>query len=191
MTSPVNQGSIRHQAWGLMCGRQMFTCREIALLLNMKTNRIVGFTRTLIRNQAVEIFDRRDKSQGVLYRVCIEQGSLTLPPPKVRRKERRKKGGTRSQQIWNAIRIHKGFTMELLQTTTCSTSLSLLNNYVWHLEQCGFIRRQGRYTNQAGYSCVKYRLINDIGRLYPRTQKQGMWDQNSNTFFPFKESGDE
>ena len=191
MTSPANQGSIRHQAWRLMCSRQTFTCREIAQLLNTKTNKIVGFTRTLIRNQAIEIFDRRDKRQGVLYRVCIEPESLTLPLPKARRKERRKMLGTRSQQIWNAIRIHKGFTMELLQTTTSSASESLINNYVWHLEQCGFIRKQGRYTNLAGRSCFKYRLIKDIGRLYPTTQRQGMWDQNSKTFYPFKERGDE
>ncbi|QYK02770.1 hypothetical protein [Shewanella psychrotolerans] len=191
MNSPTNPSSIRHQAWGLMCSRQTFSCKEIAQTLNIKTNKVVGFTRSLIRKRAIEVIDKRNKYQGTLYRVCIERQALQLQMPMApKRKERRIKKGTRSQQIWNTIRIHRSFSVELLQTTT-NASLSLINNYVWHLEQSGFIRKQGRFLNQSGYSCVKYMLIKDLGRLYPTTQKQGMWDQNTQTFYPFKERGNE
>ena len=191
MKSPVTQGSIRHQAWGLMCSRQTFCCKEIAQILNINTHKIVGFTRTLVRNQAIEVVDKRNKYQGTLYRVCIARSALKLPLPMAhRRKERRVKNGTRSQQIWNTIRIHRTFNVELLQTTT-DASLALIHSYLWHLEQSGVIRKQGRFLNPNGYSCVKYILVKDLGRLYPTTQPKGVWDQNSQTFYPFKELNDE
>lgn len=191
MNIPTNSSSIRYQAWGLMCNRQTFSCKEIAQTLNIKTNKIVGFTRTLIRKRAIEVVDRRNKYQGTLYRVCIERYALQLHTPMApRHKKRRIKKGTWSQQIWNTIRIHRVFNVELLQTTT-NASLSLINNYLWHLEQAGFIRKKGRFVNQNGYFCFKYMLIKDLGRLYPTTQKQGMWDQNSQMFYPFKEPSDE
>lgn len=190
MTTPVNQSSLKHQAWGLMCGRKRFTCREIAQTLDVKTSKLVGLIKMLINREAIKIIKKGEKDRGNTYRVVIGEADLNLKKALSKPKRRRSVRGTQSQQVWNAIRIHRVFTMELLQTTT-SASLSLINNYVWHLEQCGFIGRQKRFVNQAGYSCVRFRLLKDIGRLYPKVQKQGMWDQNTQQFYPFKERGDE
>ncbi|MCE9679586.1 hypothetical protein LZP69_10485 [Shewanella sp. AS1] len=191
MPTSVSQGSFKHQAWGLMCSRQTFSCREIAQALNINSNKIAGFARTLLRGKAIELVDRRTQYKGALYRVCIARSELSIPlqiNPK--RKERRKKKGTRSQQIWNTIRINRSFNVELIETTT-DASLTLIHSYLWQLEQCGVIRKQGRFLNSIGYSCWKYVLIKDLGRLYPTTQPQGMWDQNSGTFIPYKELSDE
>lgn len=190
MATLGNNRSVTHQAWGLMCNKTSFTCKEIAQLLNVKTNQIVGLTRTLLRKNAIEIVEKRAKDKGYIYRTRIERQLLTLDQPKVRKSPRRVKTSTRSQQLWNAIRIHRVFTVNLLTTTT-DASESLINNYVWHLEKCGFIRRATRTTSAAGKSCVKFRLITDLGRLYPRTQRGGMWDQNGHTFYPFKDDNHE
>lgn len=191
MPTSVSQGSIKHQAWGLMCSRQTFSCKEIAQVLNINTNKVVGFTRTLLRSKAIELVDKRTQYQGALYRVCIARNELAIPLQlSLKRKERRKKNGTRSQQIWNTIRIHRSFNVELIETTT-NASKTLIHSYLWQLERCGVIRKQGRFLNPNGYSCVKYILIKDLGRLYPTTQPQGMWNQNSGTFIPYKEQSDE
>ncbi|PKG74211.1 hypothetical protein CXF86_13900 [Shewanella sp. GutCb] len=190
MATLGNNRNVTHQAWGLMCNKTSFTCKEIAQLLNVKTNKIVGLTRTLLRKNAIEVVEKRVKDKGYIYRTCIERQMLTVDQPKVRKSPRRVKASTRSQQLWNAIRIHRVFTVNLLKTTT-DASESLINNYVWHLEKSGLVRRVMRTKNATGKSCVKFRLMIDLGRLYPRTQRGGMWDQNNQVFYPFKDDNHE
>lgn len=187
MTRSSNTEGVAHQAWLLMCDKNQFTRREIADALGVNYNLIIGLTRALQKQAAIEVLEQRTGKQGHIYRVIVKHDAPTVSigRPQGQRALRRAKHATSSQQIWNSIRINNHFTKHLIMATT-TVSPSWIAHYLAHLTKAGYIRVLNSLKDSPRGTCLRYMLVRNSGRLCPTERPDGMWDHNSQTFYPFQ-----
>jgi hypothetical protein len=192
MSEQSKQNVITNQAWQLMCDKQQFTRREIALALGVKTNLITELTKRLQKQAAIELIKIQVGNKGNLYRVLINLDDVILGTgkPQTTRAPQQIKRNTLVQQIWNSIRINRRFNKGLILATS-TVAPSLVTRYLGCLSKAGYIRPLNSIKGSPRGTSLNYLLVRDSGRLHPTERKDGMWDQNTNTFYKFKEKGHE
>ncbi|UCX05452.1 hypothetical protein [Shewanella glacialimarina] len=187
-----SKGVITHKAWKLMCEKHQFTRREIAQVLGVKTNLVTELTKRLQKQSAIKLMSKQSGNKGNLYQVITQQDDVILGigKPQAIRAPQRIKRNTVVQQVWNSIRINRHFNKGLIQATSTAES-SLITRYLGCLSKAGYIRALNSIKGSPRGTTLKYLLVRDTGRLHPTERTQGMWDQNTNTYYPFKEKGHE
>ena len=183
-----NKGVITHKAWQLMCEKRQFTRREIAQSLGVKTNLITELTKRLQNQSAIALISKQTGNKGNLYQVIVTPDKVILGKgnPQTERAPQRIKRNTVVQQVWNSIRINRHFNKGLILATSTAES-SLITRYLGCLSKAGYIRALNSIKGSPRGTTLKYILIRDTGRFHPTERTQGMWDQNTNTYYPFKE----
>ncbi len=172
-------------AWKAMCQKSQFTRSEIAKSLGVKQNIITQFTNRLLKQKAIELIGKNSNglTQNV-YRVLSstldEKADIKFDSLRISGKK-----GTVRQQIWNTLRINRKADKKLILSTTAATETGA-RRYLRILLDAGYIRQINKLGRREKGSCLMYRLVRDSGRLHPIEKPDGLWDQNTQTFYPFK-----
>ena len=179
------------KAWILMCEKGQFTVNEIATALGVSSSNIFQLKNRLIKLSAIELIGTKPgKKNGVknLYKVTAKSDAVSFGSGQGERPKNKKvKCGTIRQQVWNTLRMHSKVDIKLLIITTTGHEVSL-RQYLNQLLKAGYLKRVNQINRRIKGSCFKYRLIRDTGRLHPTQRKDGLWDQNTQTFYPFNPS---
>ncbi len=181
------------EAWRLMCEKRLFTRKDIAQALHIKMNTVTELTKRLENQQAICLVKPSEKNRGNLYEVVINEDDVILGTgnPQTERTPQKIKRGTIAQQIWNTLRRHTKTDKHLILATSSASESSIVA-YLGKLHSAGYLRRtrthhcKGEGKGMRKGSCAQYSLIRNSGRLHPTQRKDGLWDQNTQTFYPFK-----
>ena len=173
--------SCTQKAWALMCEKGQFTRRDIIDALDVAPIRIIQFTNRLETEGTIKVTKRNGEGTAVNHYQVVKQDAVLGTG---RAFQPRSSTGTTCQQIWNTFRIHKVADSGLLLVTTSGKAKSN-GCYVRMLYQAGYLRRLNRMGRRKKGESFKYRLIRNTGRLHPVRRPDGLWDQNTQTFYPF------
>lgn len=185
MNSSSNTEGTAHQAWLLMCDKQQFTRREIADALAVNPNLITKLTQRLQKQSAIGLLTSKSGNSGNVYQVLVAQDAVILGAgrPQTPRAPQ-VKTGTVVQQIWNSIRINRQFTKNLILATSTAPAAKV-SSYVGCLVKAGYVRVLNSRKGNPRQTCLRYMLVRDTGRLHPTERPDGMWDPNTQTFYPY------
>ncbi len=172
-------------AWRLMCNKGVFTSQQIADELEIARNRITNLTNRLLKQAVIEQVDTAGRNRK--FRVCTNQDEVILGTGHAQqdRKPQVYKKSTGRQQIWNSIRINRKVDRKLIQVTTTNVSKNGISAYLKALADTGYLKPLNSIKGGAKSCCLRFMLMRDSGRFNPIVRKNGVWDQNTQTFYPF------
>lgn len=100
---------------------------------------------------------------------------------------KRKRVKNARQRIWNAMRVHKNFTIHHLEAA--ETGPDNLKKYVKALSMAGYLRQVRAKQNGKDGGGVVWRLVEKTGPFAPivRRDKSGIYDPNLDVLVPFKD----
>ncbi|MGB0893251.1 MAG: winged helix-turn-helix domain-containing protein [Parashewanella sp.] len=168
-----------------MCEKGEFTISEIAQTMGVSRSNIAQLKERLIKLNALQLIEAKKRGAENLYKVTDKSSEISFGSGSGLRPENRTmRKGTLSQQIWNTFRMHGSVDKKLLKVTTTGSD-SGLRSYVRCLVLAGYVKQVNQINRRKKGSCLKYKLIRDTGRSHPTKKPDGLWDQNTQTFYPF------
>ncbi len=91
------------------------------------------------------------------------------------------------QTVWNYMRRNRQFRVGDIMMI-CEISQGYLQNFTKSLERAGYIKHENSYKP---YSNRRYTLLKNTGPIAPSATKFGLYDNNTQESFEFRESKEE
>lgn len=191
----------RQLAWQWMTARESFTTAEVATAVEMDLEQC----RTTINKLKKQGFITHVSGPGVprrAKRYAINREACNEPRLGKGGKKGEvisRQGKTGQQLIWNTLRINQVVTVSTVVSVTGCNAKSV-HLYLRNLERAGYLRSQKVDTRQANGLIAGREALwrirpkvtdlpGDSGPKAPIHRRgQGMYDQNRNQLYPFKEN---
>lgn len=185
----------RELAWQTMKNKEFFTVSEIANAVEMDLEQC-RTTINKLHALGFLIYIRGAGCPGNPKRYKVNADRVSEPRLGKGAKDGdtiKRQGQTGQQLVWNSLRINRAVVVSSVVAVTQCTRKSV-EGYLRVLEKSGYLickRVDTRLPNKE-IECHEsvWKLIRETGPKAPIYRRgRGCWDQNVNTFFPFKSAG--
>lgn len=185
----------RELAWQTMKNKEFFTVSEIANAVEMDLEQC-RTTINKLHALGFLIYIRGAGCPGNPKRYKVNADRASEPRLGKGAKDGdtiKRQGQTGQQLVWNSLRINRAVVVSSVVAVTQCTRKSV-EGYLRVLEKSGYLickRVDTRLPNKE-IECHEsvWKLIRETGPKAPIYRRgRGCWDQNVNTFYPFKSAG--